>query len=73
MEFTTSTIRNCISNINPDQRVSAIMHAYYIIVQHKFFASWNDFSYDHIYDLRLYLVQQLSQTLVANNTDPPPL
>ena len=39
--------------------VSAIIHAYYIIVLNKFFASWNDFSYDHIYDIRMYLVRTL--------------
>jgi hypothetical protein len=43
------------------------MHTYYIIVDSKFFACWNDFSYDHIWDLRMYLIYTIRQALVTNN------
>jgi hypothetical protein len=38
-----------------------------VIVQEKFFATWDDFSFHHIYEIRLYLAQTLRQAMGALN------
>lgn len=47
--------------------VNALLHAYYMIVENKFFASWNDFSYDHIFELRMFLIFSLYQHIKNPN------
>jgi len=46
--------------------VSGLGHAMYSIMFNKFFATWEDFSYDHIHELRCYLMKILIQYIDEN-------
>jgi len=47
--------------------VSAIFHLYYMVVEGRF-GYWNDFSFDHLHMMRLYLTKTLKASLTHENT-----
>jgi Ulp1 family protease len=51
--------------------VSAIMHASLVIKDNKYFATPSDFSYDNIYEIRMYLLHTLHKLIQDTNNSVP--